>query len=129
LLVTAVGTSLAVAHFAPKICAALAATARAIQVVIFFVVYGSSVTFEHGYSRSLDSQYDGRVCVIAEHMTPDTTIIPTERDRRVVMTINVHPSSVITADFVSILGHVGETDNRVLIRNIRTRYILGDPHG
>lgn len=80
LFVTGVGTRLAVAHLAPKICATLATATRPVEVVVLFVVHRSPIALKHGHRRSFDGEHNGGIGVIAENVTTDAAVIPAERN-------------------------------------------------
>jgi hypothetical protein len=88
----------------------------------------STVSFKHGYGRALDGQDDGRVGVVAEHVTSDATIIPTKWNRGVVLVVHIEPFWVISPGFVGVFRHVCEIDHSFLVFNVWSWDVFGDPY-
>lgn len=118
---------MAVAHLAPEVRTALATAARAKQVVVLLVMARSTIPFKHGYGRALDRQDDGRICVVAEYMTSNAAVIPTEWNRGVVLIVDIKPFRIIPPSFVRVFGHVSEIDYSILVFNVWPWDIFGNP--
>jgi hypothetical protein len=126
-LITSISARLTITHFAPKIRTALTTAARAHQVVVLLVMARSTVSFKHGYSRALDSQDNGRVGVVAKHVTSNATVIPTEWNRGIVLIVDIEPFWVISPGFIRIFGHVCEIDYSFLVFNVWSWDVFGNP--
>lgn len=78
LVVASISTSHTVTTLFPPIRAALAAATRAKQVVVILIVARGPISFEHGDCSTLHGKDDCTVAVVAEHVTPDATVVPPE---------------------------------------------------
>jgi hypothetical protein len=90
------------------------------QVVVLLVTRRGSVAFEHGHGGAFDSDYDGRVAGIAEHVTSNPAVLPSKRYGVVPALTNIDPFGIVSTGFVGVFGHVCEIEDCPFVGNVGT---------